>query len=88
LDINKQKIDELVENNKVILKNSKFFEIDISNGYAVKEFFKSYEKKYKDLDVLINNAAANGKYEDFLDIGIETWDRVINVNLNSFFYCA
>ena len=68
--------------------NIDFYCVDVSNGEKIKEFFEIYSRKYTDLQILINNAAIVGKYEDFLDIDFQSWDEVIKTNLCSVFYCS
>jgi len=39
------------------------------------------------LDILVNNAAVT-RTEQFLDVTHQTWDRLIDVNLTGYFFCA
>ncbi len=40
------------------------------------------------IDILVNNAGIAGKNTTVADYPIEEWNRVINLNLNSVFYCS
>ena len=40
------------------------------------------------LDFAFNNAGISGQPQDVWDLGVEDWHRVIDVNLNSIFYCV
>jgi NAD(P)-dependent dehydrogenase (short-subunit alcohol dehydrogenase family) len=60
---------------------------DVSNSMEVKKMFQKAKEQFDNrLDILINNA---GIVEDSFikDMSDEAWDRVINNNLSSVFYC-
>ena len=77
-----------LDNNKVINisrrknKNPKITNLicDISNYNNVKRIFK----KLKKIDVLINNAGLT----KFSKNPIDTFDKIIQTNLNSYYYCS
>ena len=51
--------------------NLDFFPLDVSNTESIKNFKRSFEEKYKNFDVLVNNAGI-GNYNDvFDDKGVE-----------------
>lgn len=59
---------------------AEFFEADFSNPTDMKRMWKEVSKKYKRIDVLVNNA---GIYPDktFFTSTEESWDKVMNINL-------
>jgi glucose 1-dehydrogenase len=63
------------------------FEADISREDQVKDMFKAVLKKWGSLDILVNNA---GLQQDaaLVDMSLEQWNKVINVNLTGQFLCA
>lgn len=61
------------------------FKADVSKREEVKELVNFTIKKYKKIDVLINNAGID-QVKLFTDITDEDWDRIINTNLTSVFY--
>jgi len=63
------------------------FKADVSNREEVKELIKFTLDKYKNIDVLINNAGID-QIKPFMDITDEEWNKIIQVNLNSVFYCS
>lgn len=67
--------------------NSEIYKCDITEYEEVKMMFQYVIKKYKKIDVLINNAGIS-EFKLFTDIEIEDWKRMIDVNLNSMFYCS
>ncbi len=44
-------------------------------------------EKYGSLDIAFNNAGIGGESNAVADMSVEGWLKVINVNLNSVFYC-
>lgn len=63
------------------------FKADVSKREEVKELVKFTLEKYKNIDILINNAGID-QIKPFTDITDEDWNRMIQVNLNSTFYCT
>lgn len=63
------------------------YEADISREDQVKDMFKAVLKEWGSLDILVNNA---GLQQDaaLLDMSLEQWNKVINVNLTGQFLCA
>lgn len=60
---------------------------DITSESAVTELMARIEKEHDRLDVLVNNAGI-GSVDGFLETTLETWQRVINVNLTGAFLCS
>lgn len=60
---------------------------DVGNPENVEKMFKTIYKKCKSLDVLVNNAgiAHIGLLSDMTD---KEWNRLIQTNLSSVFYCS
>lgn len=61
------------------------FKADVSKREEVKKFIEYTLKKYKNIDILINNAGIS-QTKLFTDITDEDWNKMINTNLNSVFY--
>ena len=60
---------------------------DVSKVSEIKDMFRSIHVKYKKLDLLVNNAAIF-KHFDFLETSEKTFDKFINTNLKSVFFCC
>ena len=60
---------------------------DIANPVEVEKVFQKLDSLCGGLDVLINNAGISIRHA-FLDITVNDWQNVINVNLNGVFYVA
>lgn len=63
------------------------FKADVSKRDEVNKLINFSIEKFKNIDVLINNAGI-AKIQMFQDIKDSDWDDVINTNLKSAFYCT
>ena len=63
------------------------FKADVSKRDEVKKLVKFTLEKFKNIDVLINNAGID-QIKPFTDISDEDWNKMMQVNLNSVFYCS
>ena len=62
--------------------------VDVSNFETVNQNLLETEKKFGKIDIFINNAGMAGMNTTVAKYPIEEWNRVINLNLNSVFYCC
>lgn len=60
---------------------------DVINSEAVTRAFFELDKLFKGLDILINNAGISLR-KPFLEINLQEWFKVIDVNLNGAFFVA
>ena len=67
--------------------NIEIFKADVSKREEVKALVQFTLNKFKNIDVLINNAGI-AQEKPFVDITDEDWDKMMQVNLNSVFYCT
>ena len=79
----KQIQKELLEKNIKI----EIFKADVSKRENVKDLVKFALEKFKTIDVLITNAGID-QVKMFMDITDEDWNKMIQTNLNSVFYCT
>ena len=63
------------------------FQADVSKREEAKELVKFTLDKFKNIDILINNAGID-QIKPFMDITDEDWNKMLQVNLNSVFYCS
>lgn len=81
---NAKKIQKELEKNNIKID---IFKADVSNKKEVNEMVEYVLKKYNKIDVLINNAGI-AQEKLFTDISDEEWQMIMNVNLNSVYYCT
>ena len=73
---------------KISSKNLIYQIVDVTNFESISETLIEIEKLLGKIDILVNNAGIAGKNTTVADYPIDEWNRVINLNLNSVFYCS
>ena len=74
--------------NKIGSKNLTYQIVDVSNFEAINKNLIEIESSHKKIDIFINNAGITGINTTLEEYPIEEWKRVIDLNLNSVFYCC
>ena len=84
-DIDKEELNKA----KKSLKSEKFITevVDITNFDEIKKNIDSITNKKK-IDIFINNAGIAGLNSKVWNYPIDEWKKIININLNSIFYCC
>lgn len=87
--INYNKSDEIASKMKEELAQNgcsvEIFKADVSNREEVKQLIEFTLNKFKNIDVLVNNAGIT-QTKLFTDITDEDWNKMLATNLNSVFY--
>lgn len=65
-----------------------FIQADLGREAGVRKFARAAARKYKRADVLINNVGITVFGQDFLKRPLKEWNRMISVNLTSYFLCS
>ncbi len=60
---------------------------DVSKPAEVESLFESFFNVFPSLDILINNAGIS-YHKHFLEMEVEEWQHMMDLNLNSYFLCA
>jgi glucose 1-dehydrogenase len=63
------------------------FGADVSNEEQVRAMFRKVVEEFSPLDILVNNAGVQLD-SPFLEMSLEHWQSVLNVNLTGAFLCA
>ena len=89
--LNYNKSEEAAKEIKKELEKEKvkidIFKADVSKKADVLAMISYVIEKYNRIDVLINNAGISQE-RLFTDISDEEWNAIMNVNLNSVYYCT
>ncbi len=64
-----------------------FVKTNVGNAAECEQLVKTTVNTYGRLDMACNNAGIGGEMNNIADMSIEGWHNIINVNLNSVFYC-
>jgi 3-oxoacyl-[acyl-carrier protein] reductase len=65
-----------------------FHYTDVGDRAQVDALAAETVRQYGRIDILVNNAGLTGENGHFLEVPIETWDRVLRVNQSAVFHCS
>jgi 2-hydroxycyclohexanecarboxyl-CoA dehydrogenase len=60
--------------------------VDVSDRAAVDAVLNNVRRAFGPVEIMVTSAGIEG-FEDFLDISVEAWDRMMAVNLTGTFHC-
>ena len=73
---------------KINSKDLIFQIVDVKQIKEVETNLKEVEKKFGKIDIFINNAGIAGPISTVENYQIDEWKKVVEMNLNSVFYCC
>lgn len=85
-DIDVEKGEETVKMIKDKGGEAIFVKADVSSPEDCKKLVEKTVKEFGRLDIAFNNAGVSGDAAPIADYSIESWDKVIKINLSSVFY--
>ena len=62
--------------------------VDVTNFQIVNKNLEEVEKKSGKIDIIVNNAGIAGMNTTVAEYPLDEWKKVMNLNLNSVFYCC
>ena len=62
--------------------------VDVTNFETINKNLEEIEKKYGKIDIFVNNAGITGMNATLAEYPLDEWKKVMNLNLNSVFYCC
>jgi 3-oxoacyl-[acyl-carrier protein] reductase len=68
--------------------NFTFQIVDVTDFKVIENSFKDSEKQFGKIDVFVNNAGITGMNAKVWDYPLNEWKKVMELNLNSTFYCC
>ena len=82
--------EEAAKKAKEKLKSDNFsYQIlDVKSPDQIEQNLKEVVKKFNKIDIFINNAGIAGLNTTVAKYPLDEWNKVINLNLNSVFYCC
>ena len=69
-------------------KNLSFKKIDVTNFAEIEKALLETEKELGKIDIFVNNAGITGMNAKVWDYPLDEWKKVIELDLNSIFYCC
>jgi len=85
-DIDENAAKEAID--KVKSENLSHQIVDVTNFEIVNKNLEEVEKKYGKIDIFVNNAGIAGMNTTVAEYPLDEWKKVMNLNLNSVFYCC
>ena len=85
-DIDQKTAEEAVK--KINSKNCIYQIVNVKDFDQISKNMKKVENKFSKIDIFINNAGITGSNGAIADYSVEEWKKVIDLNLNSVFYCC
>ena len=85
-DIDEKAAKKAIE--KINSSNLSYQIVDVINHENIEKNLKLIESKHGKIDIFINNAGIAGMNTTVVKYPIEEWNKIINLNLNSVFYCC
>ena len=86
-DIDEKRGRETVQAIQQMKGEATFIRTDVSNPKDCQALVDRTLEKYGRLDIAFNNAGIGGEANPIADYSLEGWQKVIDVNLSSVFYC-
>ena len=84
---NKEEAEKTLQMVQQFSQNSLIYQADVANESEVRNMFQAFVERAGRVDILVNNAAMNIR-RSFLEYENEEWQRVVDVNMNGYRYCA
>jgi NAD(P)-dependent dehydrogenase (short-subunit alcohol dehydrogenase family) len=66
---------------------AEFFQLDVADAAAAERTVADVVRRFGSLDIAHNNAGIESEHVPFGDVDLEDWRRVVEVDLNSVYYC-
>ena len=82
-----RRVDNLKELQSELEGNSHVFSLDVTSNESVENLFQEVKNEFGSADILINNAGVNDTRK-FKDLDEESWNFVLETNLNGAFRVA
>lgn len=87
IDLNNELGEKVVQDANQAGAEAVFLPVDVSDPQAVEQMVADTVNTFGRLDIAVNNAGIGGEANTTGEYDIANWKRVIDVNLNSVFYC-
>lgn len=84
---NREQAEQVLQEIEALGSNGILLGADVSKAQEARDLIEKSVKEFGRVDVLVNNAGINHD-QLMLRIQDEEWERVINTNLSSAFYCS
>ncbi|OGX87322.1 SDR family NAD(P)-dependent oxidoreductase [Hymenobacter coccineus] len=87
-DIDETQGQQVVAEMQAAGGNAQFYRADVGDPAQCRQLVQATVAAFGKLDMACNNAGITGEMSLTADMSLEGWQRIINVNLNSVFFCV
>ncbi|WP_176593244.1 MULTISPECIES: SDR family NAD(P)-dependent oxidoreductase [Sphingobium] len=89
VDINPTGMEETAAHVRSLGRQAHSFTADVADEGQVAAIFAEMERTVGPIDILVNNAGIGEPFRGMIhEYPTEDWQRMLNINLNSVFYCS
>ena len=74
--------------NEISSENLSFKKVDVTNFVEIEKALLETENELGKIDIFVNNAGITGMNAKVWDYPLDEWKKVIELDLNSIFYCC
>ena len=85
-DIDESAIESAL--NEISNENLSFKKVDVTNFVEIEKALLETENELGKIDIFVNNAGISGMNAKVWDYHLDEWNKVIELDLNSTFYCC
>ena len=85
-DIDESAIESAL--NEISSENLSFKKVDVTNFVEIEKALLETENELGKIDIFVNNAGISGMNAKVWDYPLDEWKKVIELDLNSTFYCC
>ena len=86
-DIDEVQGQQVAEQLKAAGADARFFKADVGDPVQCQQLVQETVSAFGSLDIACNNAGIGGELNMTADYSLEGWQQIININLNSVFFC-
>ncbi len=86
-DIDEPQGQQVVDELTAAGANVRFFKADVGDPAQCQQLVQETVAAFGQLNIAFNNAGIGGELNETADYSLAGWQEIINVNLNSVFYC-
>jgi len=86
-DVNETQGQQVVDQMVTAGATARFFKADVGDPMQCQQLVQETVAAFGRLDMACNNAGIGGETNQTADYSLEGWQKIINTNLNSVFFC-
>lgn len=81
-------LDATVDRIEAVGGDAMAYPLDVTDDQGIMDLFEEVESTFSGADILVNNAGVNPFFGDARNLDVETWEKILSVNVTGAFKCA